>query len=284
MEPERLESLLRQAVMRGPTAPLTPECLDIHTILALLDRPADVRQEDLEHLTACRYCQRAVALARRDREILDAPWSEESEDAVAAAPADAGVSGLEEPSAARMPPTKRSWWFGGLPAWAGMAAVLVAAVGVGWWLTQERELLGPIAGEFQWVGVTRADEQPELRYNVTVELKSAAHLTWLYLDHTRQLQLPPDAAEQVEKFPAGPRPFDVTVTSDPPGPQWIAAVASEESFNPPALRDELQAMIDALPDEASFDELIERLEQALRDRPDLSFRAHGFQVPAPNSP
>ena len=31
-----------------------------------------IRSEDLQHLTKCAYCQRAIALARRERETLDA--------------------------------------------------------------------------------------------------------------------------------------------------------------------------------------------------------------------
>lgn len=265
--------------MRGPTAPLTSECLGIRTILALLDHPEEVSQEDVEHLSKCRYCQRAVALARRDLEIIDAPWSEELGDAVGAAPAGAGVSGVEKPEPDRPPTAGRRWRFGGLPAWAGMAAVLVVAVGVGWWLTQEGELLGPLTGEFKWAAVTRAGEQPDRQYHVTVELESPAHLTWLYLDHTRKLQPPRDAAQRTEEFPAGAHAFHVTVTGDPPGHQWIAAVASDGPFNPFELRDDLQQEIGNLPEGAPFGALIEQLEEALRERPGLSFSSHRFEVP-----
>ena len=95
-----------------------------------------------------------------------------------------------------------------------------------------------------------------------------------------QLQLPDDAAERTELFPVGPRPFVVDVTKDTPGLQWIAAVASQSEFNPFELRDELQEVINPLPDQASLTKLADRLQEALAEHPNISFRTHRFEVPA----
>ena len=157
---------------------------------------------------------------------------------------------------------------------------MTLAVGLSWWLTRERELLGPISGQFVAASIVRGDAQPEKRYVVTTELNGDAYLTFLYLDHTRVLKLPPDATEQATRLSAGPRRFTVTLADDPPGPQWIGAVAKEEPFNPSALRDELKIAIDNMSTATSFEHLVDRLESALRGRPELSFRGHRFEVAA----
>lgn len=283
MKPDKLDSLLRRAVMDGPREPSSPECLDVRAILRLLDRPEGARAEEVQHLATCRYCQRAAALARRDREILEAPWSDEE---VADDSADSDAAATTPQGDAVVPPRmiRLRRWLTAWPAAAGIAAVVVLAVGLSWWLTSgvSPELLGPVTGEFKRFSGTRSGDRPPREYGVEVELKAPAYLTWLYVDATRKLKLPSDATEQAERRPAGRPPFYVTLTADEkPGPQWIAAVGSDTQFNPLALRGELQEVIDALPGEVPFDDLIDRLEQALGERGQLAFRGHRFEVPPP---
>jgi hypothetical protein len=290
-----MESLLRQAVMQGPKAPLTPKCLGIRAILTLLDHPADVRQEDLRHLAGCRYCQRAVALARRERGILDASWPEQADD-VGSAPPDAGPIEQKAEPAAVPRPIKLHRWLTGLPALAGIAAMVVVVVGVGWWLTRDRptqivavapDLLGDISGEFPPPPVTRGGEpRPGKRkYEVSVELKTPAHLASLYIGPDRTLKLMLDDNKWAEsQGQVGSYKWPVTFVDDESGPQWIVVLASKDPINRTGLRDELRVMIDALPKDASFDEIIGRLEQVLKGRREFSFRGHRFEVPALDAP
>jgi hypothetical protein len=243
--------------MSGPGGPPSADCLDIRAVLNLIDHPEQADDQELKHLAACQRCQRAVALARRHRALLEAPWGKAAD-------------------------ARR--WVGRAVAVLGVAALVVIAVGVNWWLLREPELFGQMRGRFEVLGVTRAEEPPERKYTVTVELTADAYVTFLYLDHTRKLQLPQDASRHAVRLGAGPRPFSVTVTHDPPGPQWIAAVASESAFDPFTLRDELQASIEPLSEQAPFDNILQRLEQELRERRGLRFRGHRFEVPPPDVP
>ncbi len=253
MQQQRLESLLERLVMKGPREPLSAECLGIKAIIGLLDRPDEVRTADLQHVTSCAYCQRAIALARRERSILDANPS---------------------PGPIILPP-----WFTAVSA---MAAMVVVAVGVRLWLTPDTSpLLGAMNGSFQPVARVRSAEEAKTEYRVEVELIQPAYLIFLYLDRTRKLKLPDDTPVLTERFPVGPQSMDhIDVTKDPPGLQWIAAVASESEFNPFELRDELQEAINAMPDEAPFERLADRLREAMDERPNVSFRTHLFEVPA----
>lgn len=273
MKPDELDSLLRQVVMDGPREPSSPECLDIHAILRLLDRPEEVPSEDLQHLANCRYCQRAVALARRDRDILESPWSEQEQAA--------GVQGAATVprtfKVRRRPPT----WM----AITGLAAVIALAVGLSWWAVREQSLLGQITGGSVPSRITRSEQPQGRQYVVKVDLKRAVHLTWLYLDHSRKLQLPEGVTGQAEKHPPGTQSFHVTLAPDePPGPQWIAAIASDKPFNPLALRDELQEPIQGLPEAAAFGNVVGELERRLRAHRELRFRSHWFVVPADGPP
>lgn len=292
MRPDRLDALLQQHVWDGPREPVSAECLGISAILRILDHPEDIKPNELDHLTECPACQRAVVLARREREIIETPWSnefdlpeDEDEQRVAAR---AGT----EPDRPRT--IKLSPWLTGLPARAGIAAAVVLAVGAGWWLIQGRStevaLLGPISGQFvlepatRSRDATRSSEQQE-KYAVSVDLNAPAYITFLYLDHTRKLKLPSDAEKQAAKFPAGPRRFEVTITADdPPGPQWITAIASETPFDPFRLRDELQGVIAGFSDGTPVGDLIEPLERALGERREFSFRSHSFEVPPADAP
>jgi len=142
-----------------------------------------------------------------------------------------------------------------------------------------------IGGDWAPVRATRGDEKPKREYVVHVELDAPAYLTWLYLDWTRQLQLPKGARQEVVQAPAEPQQFEVTLGLDePPGPQWIAAVASEQPFDAFELRGELQAVVDDLPKEAPFDDAVARLKEALREHEALTFRSHRFMVPADEAP
>ena len=290
---EKLNSLLRKLVARGPWQAASPACLGVRAILRLLNRPEKASPEELRHLAECGYCQRAVALARRERKIVEAPWSDE------ALATDFTEPGHAEEAPARLrgvssPIIKLGRQLVRWPAITGIAAAVVLAVGLSWWLTSagpgtvapaRPELLGEIGGDWAPVRATRGDEKPKREYVVHVELDAPAYLTWLYLDWTRQLQLPKGARQEVVQAPAEPQQFEVTLGLDePPGPQWIAAVASEQPFDAFELRGELQAVVDDLPKEAPFDDAVARLKEALREHEALTFRSHRFMVPADEAP
>jgi hypothetical protein len=285
MTQERLEFLLRHTVTSGPLAPRSLECLGAHAILRLLDRPDQAQPEELQHLARCSFCQHAVALARRHRRVLDAPWTDDEVPST-----DSGRAGVVGPAttdqiAAPPPIIKLRPWLIRVPAVAGIAAVVVIALWLGWWRTRERDLLGPILGRFEVASVTRGEERPRRRYVVTIELKSGAYLTFLYLDHTGKLQLARDATDHAELRSAGTQPpFWVDVTNDPSGWQWIAAVASAKPFSPKVLCAELQRVLAAPREASSFDERIDRVERALQERGELSFRGQRFEVQAAEVP
>jgi len=281
MNTDRLQSLLRQSVREGRRQKASPECLGVRSILGMLDDPASARREDVQHLACCPACQWAVALARSDRETVEAPWSAEPIDVDATAtPGSAGVAG--EKAAGWTPPINLRPWLARTSFVAAIAAVLAVAVGLAWWRAQDPRLLGPVTGQLSAVGVTRADQPAARRYQVSCDLQHDAYMTFLYLDHTRRLQLPEEVAVEAPRWPAGPVTFHVTVTNDPPGPQWIAAIASGDVFQPSVLRDELQNTIQTLPNDTPFDELVHRLEQELSRRNHLSSRGHSFDVPPPD--
>ncbi len=290
MSAKTLDSLLSELMLTGPRAPVSAECLPIRTILQLLDQPEKTAPQDAKHLITCLACQRAVVLARRERPALEALWSDKPEGEVQA---DARVSGTGRergPTPARHPTISLARLFRWRPTIAGIAALLVITCGLSWWLAEQRTprtggarpaLFGSMRGEFRIDSAARGEGAAERKYVVTAELKSEAYLTYLYLDHTRKLQLPSDATDTAEQCRPGPqRRFSVTVTNDPPGWEWIAAVASDKTFDPIALQIELAGELKVLPDDAPITEMMDQLERALRARPQFSFRATRFAVPA----
>ncbi len=289
MNQDRLELLLRQAVTSGSTAPRRPDCLDVRAVLNLLDHPEQTAPQALQHLVRCAYCQHAVVLARRHRQALEAGWADAAScfgdsGAEGASAGDARTTATGLPAVAPRAIRLRPWLIR-LPALAGVAAVLLIAVWIGWWRRPAGELLGPVSGRFELTGVMRGDEQPARRYVVTYELLADAYVTSLYLDHSGTLQLPPDATDQAQRRATGRQaPFWVDVTHDPPGWQWLTMVAARKPFDPQTLCSELQEVLAAAGERASFDERIERLERTLRAHRELNFRSQRFEVRSAEAP
>lgn len=158
---DRLEYLLREAVRRAPRGPSSPECLSIGTILRLLDQTGEGQQQVLEHLASCHRCQWAVTLVRRDRELIEALWSDADQtepDSARERNESTAPDAGSEPSRV----LRHAGWLTGWPSAVGVAAVVVFAVGLSWWLTSGRpigrvghELLGPISGFYDHASVTR---------------------------------------------------------------------------------------------------------------------------------
>jgi hypothetical protein len=271
---------LQQYVRVGPREPVSPDCLDIHAILRLLDRPETAPAKTQVHLAQCRACQRAVLLAREERELLEAAWADENADASDA------LEDLDAECDAQMADVRNIVlyrWLRSLPVRAGIAAVLLLAIGLAWWVTRDQSVLGPVVGEFMPSPDLRDGEAPIRQYRVTVELKSRAYVTFLYLDHTGTLSPLAEPPEQTSTSAAKKYEFWVDVTKDPPGPQWIAALAAEEPFDALALREQLQGVIDDR-SATRFSDKVNALEEALRRRAHLSFRGHQFNVPERDTP
>ena len=77
MQESRLQDMLKQVVMNGPTQPQSDQCLGIGTIMKLLDCPQEVPMSKRGHLLECAYCQRMLLIVRRDRGLIDAPLPED---------------------------------------------------------------------------------------------------------------------------------------------------------------------------------------------------------------
>ena len=282
---DRLNFLLERLVWDAPRSPVSPECLGIEAILRILDSPERIEAAELEHLTKCLACQRAVRLARRERALIEAPVDEEQLGEAAVAP----PGGDAEPG--RPIPAQRTIklrpWLSRVPVAAGIAAALLIAVGVTLWSSYDpsrsrrQELLGPISGTFKADDLTRAGQKPERRYVVEINLRTDAYVTFIYLDSARKPKLPSDAQAIAHWCPAGQRITQaVKITNDPPGRQWLAAVASKKEFSPFGLRDKLQAAIGDLPAETPITELIARLEGRLHELGSFEFQGIAFDVPA----
>lgn len=283
MKPDRIDFLLEQLVLDTPPGPVSAECLGINRLLAILDSPEQIAPAELEHVTRCPACQRALRLARRERELIEAPPADEEVGTGPARGSDARGKGERRspaPRTIKLPP-----WLGRRPVAAGIAAAVVIAVGVGLWShygharPQAPALLETISGRIE-TGVTRGDERPERRYVVTIDLTMDAHITFIYLDYRGKLQLPRDVEATARRYTAGQRvAYGVTVTDDPPGPQWLAAVASRKEFNPFELLAKLQSAIADLPTGTPIPELVARLESRLRKLDGFEFRGMTFEVP-----
>lgn len=289
MQIEKLESLLRRAAMSGPRTPMAPECLDAGAIWLLLDQPKDVPMDDLRHVATCGYCRRAIALARQHRDCVDAPWEGEGDAEADSADAVGGdVASLAEQSSTRPRVLKLRRWLAIHPRAIGMAAVVILAVGVTWLMVpapaRHPDMLGSITGRFVLGDVVRGGHAPRKEYRVEVELKSPGYVTWLYLDFSRRLKLPTDQEAEAIFFPAGTHGYAVTVTDDPPGQQWIGAIASEAVFDAFTVRDDLQRVIDATPTDTPFSTIVARLERSLRDRPGFAFNGRTFEIYADTDP
>jgi hypothetical protein len=239
---------------------------------------------ELEHVTRCPSCQRALRLTRRERELIETPLAEDEASTVPVPGGDTrGRADRLSPALRR---TKLLPWFGRRPVAVGIAAAVVIAVGVGLWSHYDRArphalaLLGTVSGRIE-TDVTRSDERPERRYVVTLDLTMDAYITFIYLDDHGKLQLPRDVNAVAEKHTAGQRvAYGVTVTNDPPGPQWLVAVASRKEFNPFELLAKLQPAIADLPAGTPIPELAARLENRLRELGEFEFRGLPFEVPA----
>jgi len=296
---DRLESLLQQWAWDGPKTPQTPDCFDIHTILTIIDRPDEVRAEDWRHLENCRFCLRSVLRVRRDREVIEAPLSDEELSAgrggVAAEGSGLAVGPMDD---VKTVPLQFPRWLTMSRAVLGAAAIVLVAIGVGWWLSWPRVrgptgvapvVLAALTVEPVQFSHYRGGGEPQRKgVEVSVRLAAEAHVAVVYLDHRRQLQVLPfgdDAEPRTVALGPGthaPRPIDVT--GDPAGPQWIGAVASVEPFDAAVLRDALQATVRALPSETPLNKVMDRLDADLRARPGFSVKSERFTVSAGPSP
>jgi len=284
VKPDRLDYLLEQLVLDAPPGPVSAECLGVDRLLAILDSPEQIAPAELEHVTQCPSCQRALRLARRERGLIEAPPADE-EAGTGTAP-----SSDTRDRADRLSPAPRTIrllpWLGRRPVIAGIAAAVVMAVGVGLWShygrtrPQAPALLGAISGKIE-TDVTRSDEKPERRYVVTLDLTMDAYMTFIYLDYRGKLQLPRDVEATARKYTVSQRvAYSVIVTDDPPGPQWLAAVASRKEFNPFELLAKLQPVITDVPTGTPIPELVARLESPLHELDEFEFRGMPFEVPA----
>ena len=143
MKSQRLESLLREAVMGGSREPPSAECLGVTAVFRLLDAPGDAHANDLQHLITCHHCQQAVALAKRERDVVDAPWVEEAP-GLEAAVGDMRLAEQHAQAVSKSRTIKLPRLPAGLFALSGIAAAVVVAVGVGWLSPDVRTPLGPV--------------------------------------------------------------------------------------------------------------------------------------------
>jgi len=292
---DTLDRLLQQVAAREPRPPRSRDCLGADRILDLIDHPEQAGAHDREHLGACRFCQRAMFLAREHRDLIESPLPDEDlrDDASAAGGDMAAGASAREPRRSRGPLRLARPLMSGRWALAA-AAVLVLAVGITWWAARGPGARGPaaasglivaITGDYLAPSITRAPGEPEPTdriYEVQVELRGEATLSGFYLDDGRQVKLVEPQPATEDDLRASRCRFQVWITrDDPPGTQWIGIVASAQPLDPDSLRSDLQRTVNDLPPDAPLTAVMDRLDADLQTRPGLAFKSHRFAVPAP---
>lgn len=290
---DTFDSLLQQVAAREPRPLRSRNCLGADRILDLIDHPQHAEARDREHLAACRYCQRAMFLAREHRELVETPLPDEDlpDDARGAGGGLVASASARELRRPHGPASLAPRLMFGRWAFAA-AAVLLLAVGITWWRSARGPgmrdtasgLMVAMTGSYLPSDATRGPGEPEPTdriYEVRVTLGEEANLVGLYLDASRQLKLVEPQLPTEDDRQANRRRFQVRITrEDPPGMQWIGVVASAQSLDPDSLRAELQARAGAVPADAPLTAIMDHLEADLRARPNLAFKAHRFAVPA----